>query len=71
MTTERPDTFSCPVCKYQFPFEDAVKHVTYLGDGPVLEDECPECDSILLVSESVTREFAVSVILKGSDREES
>lgn len=58
----------CPACRYEFTTEDMEGHVTYWGDDPSKEDECPNCEAKLLIAECVVRTFDVELVEEGGEQ---
>ncbi len=51
----------CPVCGYMWNQQDLSGHITDHGqDGPK-DDECPNCEAKLTITEDVVRTFEVAV----------
>ena len=57
----REESIVCPDCGHVFDMcEGMEKLITYWGeDGPV-EEDCPECEAQLVVTETVTRTYEVA-----------
>lgn len=53
------EDLKCP-CGRLFDVEDKSHLVTYWGEDPPDELECPECEHVLTVREHVTRKYEVS-----------
>lgn len=46
-------------CGYDFDSDDLNGLITYWGEDPAQEMECPSCERVLTVKEVVTRVFEV------------
>ena len=51
----------CTECGYVFDAEDMAVVTTYFGEGGPQDVECPGCDAVLLVTETVTRTYEVEL----------
>ena len=51
----------CTECGYLFDTEDMAAVTTYYGEDGPQDVECPGCDAVLLVTETVTRTYEVEL----------
>jgi len=59
-TMRREEIIMCPNCGYVFDMcEGMEKLITYWGENGPVEEDCPECEAQLLVTESVRRTYEV------------
>ena len=58
---------TCPVCKHVFADEELSGLVTFWGEEPPVEQDCPNCETPLVIDEQVERTFEVQ--LAGGDKE--
>lgn len=60
----------CPKCGYIWDMEALSAHITYHGEDGPRDDECPNCEAELTITEDVVRTFEVSVRTAGGNRDE-
>lgn len=61
MANPETEYFRCPMCGYHFQGEDLQGYVTYWGEDAPVDDVCPNCDVMLIVTECVHRTWDVEV----------
>ena len=49
----------CPTCYYDWDIEVVNHLITYWGEDPPKDVECPNCERTFVVREHVTRDFEV------------
>lgn len=52
----------CPACGYRFDVEETAGMITYWGGNPAIETDCPQCDNMLSITETVSRIFKTVVV---------
>ena len=57
----------CPGCGYVWDMEALTAHITYHGEDPPKDADCPNCKAELTITENVVRTFEVIARAAGGE----